>query len=408
MRATRLAVLLFSISLSTTWAQEWPQWRGPDRSGSISGWFLPAQWPEKLTRKWKVTVGEGHSSPVVSGDRIYQFSRVGEQETLSSIDTRTGKTLWRESYAAPYSMNPAATSHGKGPKSTPAVSNERVYTYGISGILSCFDAASGKLQWRKEFSRRFKTTSPLYGSAASPLVDNGLILIHAGGDDGGAFMAFDAATGAEKWNWSGDGPGYASPIAIGTGAGRQVVTQTQSKIVGLSAATGKLLWELPFSTPYVQNIVTPVQSGELLIFAGLSNPAMGVRLVNKGGQWSAEKAWENREAEMYMNSPVAGKGALFGFAKRGRGRFFCLDPATGKTLWQGEPRAGDYASILLAGDTLFLLTADAELTIARATGERFDALRKYTVADSPTWAHVTPASGGVLIKDATSLALWTW
>lgn len=400
--------LLALASLSFAAAQDWPQWRGPNRDGTAIGIKLPAQWPEKLNRQWKVTVGEGHSSPVVAGGRIYQFSRVQDQETLAGIDPKTGQTLWKESYPAPYVMNSAATSHGKGPKSTPVVADGRIYTLGISGILSCFDAASGKLQWRKDFSRRFKTTSPLYGAAMSPLVDRGVLFVHAGGHDDGAFLAFDAATGAEKWNWGGDGPGYASPIVVELGGERQIVTQTQSKIVGLSAAAGKLLWEIPLSTPYVQNIVTPAAAGGLLIFAGLGNPTMGVRPANKGGQWSVQKVWENRDAELYMNSPVAANGALYGLGRRDRGRFFCLDLASGRMTWQGEPRSGDYASIVLAGDALLMLTADAELTVARATPERFETLRKYSVADSATWAHVTPLASGALIKDASSLALWTW
>ncbi|MCW5980947.1 MAG: PQQ-like beta-propeller repeat protein [Bryobacteraceae bacterium] len=400
--------LLALASLSFAAAQDWPQWRGPNRDGSAAGVKLPAQWPEKLTRKWQIAVGEGHSSPVTAAGRIYQFARTQDQETLAGIDPETGKILWKESYPAPYTMNPAATGHGKGPKSTPVVADGRVYTLGITGILSCFDAASGKLQWRKDFSKRFKTTSPLYGTAMSPLVDRGVLFVHAGGHDDGAFIAFDAATGAEKWNWRGDGPGYASPILVELGGERQIVTQTQSKIVGLSAASANLLWEMPLSTPYVQNIVTPVTAGDLMVFAGLGNPMIGVRPANLGGRWSMQKVWENREAEMYMNSPVAAKGALYGFAKRDRGRFFCLDPASGKMAWQAEPRAGDYASIVLAGDTLLMLTSDAELTVARATPQRFEALRKYSVADSATWAHVTPLANGVLIKDASSLALRTW
>ena len=327
---------------------------------------------------------------------------------MSSIDLTSGKLLWREGYPAPYTMNSAATSHGKGPKSTPAVVEGKVYTLGISGILSSFDAASGKLEWRKEFSKQFKTTSPLYGAAMSPLVDRGMVLVHVGGHDQGAFMALDAASGTEKWSWAGDGPGYASPIVIELAGTRQIVTQTQKKIVGLMAATGKLLWEVALSTPYDQNIVTPQVVGDLVIFAGLGNPTMGFRIVNKDGRWSAQKVWENKEAEMYMSSPVAAKGLLFGFAKRNRGQFFCLDAATGKILWQAEPRTGDNASIAVLGDTLLLLTSDAELVAARATAERFDVIRKYTVASSSTWAHVTPAANGLLIKDATTLAYWTW
>ena len=118
-------------------------------------------------------MGVGHSSPVVVGDRVFQFSRIDDAEVVQALDLASGKSVWRQSYPAPYTMNMAAMSHGKGPKSTPLVEDGRVFTLGISGILSAFDAASGRLLWRKEFGSQFKETSPLYGVATSPIIDQG-------------------------------------------------------------------------------------------------------------------------------------------------------------------------------------------------------------------------------------------
>ena len=157
-----------------------------------------------------------------------------------------GKLLWRAAYPAPYKVNPAADRHGAGPKSTPVVYQGKVFTLGIGGVLSSFDAATGKPGWRKNFSGEFRETSPWYGTAASPVVDGGMVIAHVGGHDDGALMAFDAATGAVKWKWKGDGPGYASPIVVELAGKRQVVTQTQQNIVGVAAATGELLWKIPF------------------------------------------------------------------------------------------------------------------------------------------------------------------
>ena len=401
------AGLMLVLLVGTSAAQEWPQWRGPNRDGVAVGVAPPPAWPEKLTRMWKVKVGEGHSSPVVSGGRIFLLARSGDREVASALEPGDGKILWQQSYDAPYTMNSAATGHGKGPKSTPVVHGGRLFTLGISGVLSCFDASTGRVMWRKEFSGGFPAKSPLYGAAMSPAVVDGLLVAHVGGHGGGMSAAFDLDTGAEKWSWRGDGPGYASPVLAELGGVRQIVTQTQNKIVGLTTQ-GKLLWELPFRTPWDQNIVTPVVFEDLLIVAGLGNPTAAFRLSQEGGAWQLDKAWENRDAEMYMNSPVLAQRLLFGFAKRYRGRFFCLDPRTGKILWAAEPRTGDYASIVTTGETLLLLTESAELTVAWAVGERFEPVKKYTVAGSPTWAHVTPMGAGVLVKDADSLAYWTW
>jgi outer membrane protein assembly factor BamB len=122
---------------------------------SVAG---PATWPERLKLKWKLTVGEGHASPILAGGRIFIFTRQQGKETASSIDPTTGKIVWHQSYAAPYTMTPAAAWHGEGPKSTPLFNEGKLYTFGISGILTCWDAATGALKWRKNFSKQYKAT----------------------------------------------------------------------------------------------------------------------------------------------------------------------------------------------------------------------------------------------------------
>src|SRR5580700_3212601 len=317
---------LASVAWAVAWAEDWPQWRGPHRDGVAAGFPEPKAWPEKLTLKWKVTVGEGHASPVVADGRIYAHTRQGDREVVSALRPENGQTIWQEGYAAPYTMNPAATAHGKGVKSTPVVEDSRIFTFGISGILSCFDAKTGKPQWRKEFG------SPDFGVATSPVVDRGMVIVHVGGDTQGALTAFDAATGIEKWSWKGDGPAYASPIVVEIAGTRQVVTQSRDNLVGVSAATGELLWRIPFKTDYAQNIVTPVIYRDTLIFSGTGKPMMGVKLLKQGAAWTTETVWQNKDFSMYMSSPVVSADLLFGFSERKHGQFFCLKPGDGTTL----------------------------------------------------------------------------
>jgi outer membrane protein assembly factor BamB len=275
MTGHRTAQLLLFVA-PALFGVDWPQWRGPARDGSLPSFHEPQAWPERLNRKWKITVGQGHASPVFAAGRIYVLSRRQNRETVSSINPEDGKVLWTQSYDAPYRMNPAALKHGEGPKSTPVFANGKLYTLGISGILTCFDAASGQVRWRKDFSRQFANTSPAFGTAMSPIVDRGLLIAHVGGNDSGALTAFDAASGEAKWNWPGDGPGYASPVIVELGGARQVVTQSQQNIVGVDAGSGALLWKIPFATPYVQNIVTPIVYRQTLIFSGLGKGTMAV------------------------------------------------------------------------------------------------------------------------------------
>ena len=394
-------------ALTVSQAEDWPQWRGPHRDGVVSAAAAASVWPEHLKLRWKVTVGEGHSSPVLTGGKIFVFTRQQDKEVASSIDPESGKIVWQESYAAPYTMNPAAERHGPGPKSTPVIADGRLYTLGISGVLTCWDAASGAVRWRKEFSKQYRQTSPLFGTAMSPVVDRGLVIAHVGGHDDGALTAFDAGSGEVTWRWTGDGPAYASPIVVELGGVRQVVTETQNNIAAVSAASGKLLWEIPFTTEYVQNIPTPLLDHDLLIFSGLSKGIMGIRAAQNGGKWSAETVWHNTGLAIYMSSPVAGGGLVYGFSHYKKGEFFCADARTGTTRWTSPPRQGDNAAVLISGEHLILLKDDAELIIARATAKAFEPLRRYTVADSPTWAHPLVLKNGVVIKDATTLSLWT-
>jgi outer membrane protein assembly factor BamB len=401
MQSIRLRSWLVAACLVTAaWCEDWPQWRGPNRDGVAAGFAEPKAWPEKLTLKWKVTVGEGHSSPVVAGGRIYVHARQGDREVVSCLRPEDGQTIWQQGYNAPYTMNPAATSHGKGVKSTPVVADGHIFTFGINGALSAFDAATGKPQWRKEFS------SPDYGVATSPVFDHGALIAYVGGNTEGALTAFEAATGAEKWSWKGDGPGYASPIVVEIAGTRQVVTQSRSNIVSVAAATGDLLWRIAFKTVYEQNIITPVAYRDTLIFSGTGDPIMGVKVMKHGAEWSTETLWKNKDFSLYMSSPVISGDLLYGFSERKRGQFFCLKPADGSTLWTSEGRQADSAAIVAAGSVLLILTPDATLTVARQNDKSFEVVRKYTVADSPTWAHPVVTGRGILIKDATTLALW--
>jgi outer membrane protein assembly factor BamB len=407
--ACPVALLAWLIALaagSPALAQDWNQWRGPNRDGVVAPSALPSAWPETLKPGWKLTVGVGHSSPIVVGNKVIVFARQEEREVVWCVDLVTGKVVWQDGYDARYSVNPIARAHGPGPKSTPVAANGKLYTFGISEILSCYDVNSGKRLWRRSFADQFKSTSPDFGTAASPLVDRGLLIVHAGTSGEGALTAFDAASGEVKWRWTGDGPSYVSPIAVDLGGTRQIVTQSQSAIVSVAADTGKLLWSIPFTTPYVQNIVTPLLYKDLLIFSGLDQGVMAVRAVKRGDTWVPETVWRNNDVGMYMNSPVLSGDRLLGLSHKNKGQFFCLEAGSGKTIWVGEARQGDNAAMLLAGAFAVSLTSDADLVVAKVGPGGLETVRKYKAADSPTWAHPVLVGRRLLIKDATTLALW--
>ena len=403
-----LTACLWALLASSVQAGGWTQWRGPQRDGWAAGYVLPDTGAEKLTKRWQVEVGTGHASPLVAGDRIYVFTRLKDREGAACLALDRGKILWRQDYPAPYTMNPAALGHGKGPKATPVLHQGKLYTLGISGILSCFDAESGQIEWQRRFADDFDHSAPEFGASASPLVAAGLLVTHVGGKDDGALIAVDATTGQTRWRWAGDGPGYTSPVLVESGGIRQVVTQSQRYCLGVALNTGELLWKIPFTTPYEQNIVTPIARGDTVIFSGLSQGTMAVRLQKGQDQWAAQTLWHNTKVGFYMSSPLYYQGALFGLAHQSKGQFVCLDAGNGALLWQSQGRQGESAALIGAGAVLLALTTDAEVVPFAADANAFKPLGRHTVAAEPTWAHPAPLVDGLLVKDKTGLIRWGW
>jgi outer membrane protein assembly factor BamB len=383
---------------------DWPQWRGPNRDGVVVSFTAPNTWPDQLTRKWRVDVGLGYATPILVGNRVCMFSRRDENEVMAALDADTGKEIWQTGYAAPFTINPAAARHNKGPKSTPTFAGGKLYALGMTGIVTAFNAADGRQLWQTAAP----PVAPLYHTAMSPLVDRGLVVVHVGGHNQGALTAYDANSGAVKWRWTGDGPSYGSPIAVDVEGTRQVVVFTQENLVGVSAVNGELLWKRPFSTPSTQNTITPILYGPTVIVSGLAKGVTAFRIVKRGTQWTTENVWDNQDVSLYMSNAVIARDMVIGMSHKNSGQFFALDAKSGKTLWTSAPRQATNAAITRAGDLLFLLKEDAELIIARPGTSGLEPVKTYTVADSATWAAPTISGNRIFVKDNSGLTLWTW
>jgi outer membrane protein assembly factor BamB len=383
---------------------DWPQWRGPNRDGTLAAFVEPTSWPENLTKRWKIDVGTGYATPIVVGDRVYVFSRQQENEVMRAIDADSGKIIWETSYPAPFKMNPATARHGPGPKSTPTYANGRLFTLGISGIVTAFDAATGKQVWQKPAP----PVEPLFHTAQSVLADRGLVIVHVGGHNQGALTAFDPATGAVRWSWNGDGPAYGSPIVAEIGGTRQIITFSQQSLVGVNAANGQLLWSVPFTARSITNSITPlVHSGQTVIVSGQGKPLTAYTISKRNDQWAADLAWENPQLSLSFSNAVLVGDAVFSMSAMNSGQFFWADAKTGKTLWTSNPRQAGNAAIVRAGNLLFVLKDDAELMVAQANPGGFEPIKTYTVADSATWPAPALSGNRIFVKDISTVALWT-
>lgn len=388
-------------------AQDWTQWRGSSRTATIESFTAPAGWKPKLTKGWSVEVGEGHASPLIIGDRVYVHARNGENETVQCRRLATGAPVWTDSYPVAYEPVPAAKGHGKGPKSTPVYASGKIVTLGITGVLTCYQATSGDIVWRKDFAGKFPAAYPEFGTAMSPVVDRDAVIVHVGGKDAGALIAFDLKSGKERWRWEEDGPSYSSPVIAFFSNFRTVVTQTQKFCVGVSADDGKLLWKIPFTTPYEQNSVSPVVFGGAVLFGGVGNPTFLVKPHKEGDEWKTDKIWETRDAIFYMNTPVLNGNLLYGMSQKRRGQMVSLDPDTGKVLWSDSGNFGENASVLSGGGYVFSLSNKGTLFIYRKIGNKLTEIFQQQVADAEVWATPAFATRRMLVKDRNNLTFWT-
>jgi outer membrane protein assembly factor BamB len=395
---------LLAITLSAQKPSlEYTQWRGQARDGSASAFTEPKTWPDTLTQKWRTEVGLGYATPLVVGDRLYVFSRRGDNEVMSALEAASGKTIWETGYPVSFTMNKGAARHGQGPKSTPAYADGKLFAIGMTGVITAFDAETGTQLWQKPGSELV----PMFTTHAfSPIVDRGLVIFHPGGHDKGAITAFDVNTGAAKWSWDGDGPGYGSPVVADLGGTRQLIALTQGKLVGLDISTGALLWERPFVSGNFTNSATPILAGQTVIVSN-GGPVTAVTVTRRDGQSATEDAWTNADQPYRLSNPILVGDTLFGLSTRNSGQYFTVDVKTGKTLWTSEPRQAGQAAVVKAGTIVFSLEDDGELVVGRLDSTAFEPLRRYKVADSETWTQPAISGSRLFVKDVSTLTLWT-
>jgi outer membrane protein assembly factor BamB len=392
------AIAALAASLSAQSALDYPQWRGKTRDGSASGFVEPDTWPQALQQQWKVEVGEGYATPLLIGEVVYVFTRRDGQEVITALDAPTGKELWHQGYTAAYTPSQPTRMHGSGPKATPLFLDGKLFTQGISGIVSAFDAASGKRLWQT----REPAEHPFYSAASSPAGEHGLMLVHPGNYE--ALTAYDINDGTVKWV-AGDGGFFMSPLIVTLEGTRQVVTVTQSAVIGVSIPDGRLLWRYAWNGGGTGGSMPVVNGGTIIVSADTGVTAL--RPTPRGSTWEVETVWETKDVSMYLSNPVVIGDTLFGFSKRNSGQFFAIDARDGKVLWLGPPREATNTAVVKADNVLFFLNDDGQLIVARASRDSFQAVGRYTVSETSTWAQPAISGKRIFIKNASSIALWT-
>jgi formylglycine-generating enzyme required for sulfatase activity len=386
--------------------EDWPRWRGPRGDGTWRAPKLPAAWPDGgLQRVWRRELGGGYGGVAVSDSRVYVMDRQREPEDVERVlcfDAVSGEPLWSQADAVDYS----GVSYDNGPRATPTVFQGHVYTMGAVGHLFCLDAASGDVVWSQDLVADFATQVPIWGLSASPVVNDDLLIVHAGGEPDACFIAFDRKTGQERWRSLPDPAGYATPILIEQGGKRQLVVWTPTNVCGLDPATGELLWTIPFEVNYGTSVASPIFQEGLVLVSSYYEGSQAIRLGNDGE--SAEVAWhDRRNLRGLMMQPLYRDGYAYLLDKRHG--LTCVDFATGETVWDDDNRMtpkgrNPQATICWLGDEdrAIALNSDGDLILVRLNPNGYLEDSRTNIIGR-TWAHPAYAGNAVYARSDTEI-----
>ncbi len=394
------SVILFIFNTFGAYSQEWPQWRGPSRDSKVTGFKVPSAWPGELKPEWKITVGTGDATPAISSGKIYLNTRQGDNEVVLCLNAADGKELWKNVYPSSAVTGPAA-SH-PGPRSTPVVSDGKVITFGAMAIMNCFDAATGKLLWKKENPGN---EVPQFFASMSPIVDSKVCYAHIGTKDKGKVIALDINSGNEKWVWEGDGPAYASPSMMTAGGKKLLVVQTEKNLIALNPDDGKLLWQVP--TPVQQrfyNCVSPYIDSQTIYLTGQGTGTKAIKVEKNGNNFITTDLWSNPAVGAKWNTPILRDGYLYGFTDQKR--LYCLNASTGATAWIDAAVNSDFSTIVDCGQVIIGLTSTGNLIIMKPDPLAYNEIAHYKVSETPVYAYPVISGNNIYIKDAESLTLF--
>ncbi|MCS6851343.1 MAG: PQQ-like beta-propeller repeat protein [Gemmataceae bacterium] len=402
MRRLRSLVLIGWAAM-TGLAADWPQWLGPARDGSTVEKVVPWTAPPKVA--WRLPVGEGHSSPVVADGRVIVHVKVLDKdaEEVLAVDAGTGTVQWRVAYP----RGSFTSIFGNGPRSTPIISGRRVYTLGVTGILTCLDVTDGKQLWQVDTAKEFKPPSLTFGVSSSPLIEGNLLLVNVGAK-GASVVAFDKDQGSVVWKAGDDPASYSSPIAFGEGDRRQVVFLTQKGLLALKPADGSILWQFPFVDLLSESSSTPVRINDFLVASSVTRGSVALNLTEQDGKPKVAEKWTAPTLTCYFSTPVAvGKDQLYMVTGTvippPSATLRCVDPQTGKELWN-KPRIGRYHAAMLrtADYRLLLLDDDGQLVLIDPDPKGYRELARAKICGK-TWAHPALANGRLFVRDDREL-----
>jgi outer membrane protein assembly factor BamB len=399
-----LGLLLLTGCLgSAASAADWPQFLGPNRDSVSPQTGLFEAWPQGGPPVvWQRPIGSGFSGPVVAGGRLVLVHRQGDKEIVACLDAATGKEHWQFAYPSGYRDD---FGMDEGPRSTPVIAGNHVYTLGAEGRLHCLDVATGKKIWDRSLNAEYQVPKGFFGVATSPLVEGNLVLVNVGGKQAG-IVTFDRDTGKEVWRATNHEASYSSPVAATFNGKRQVIFFTREGIVLLEPRTGAITYSKRWRARMHAsvNAATPLVAGDLVFVSACYGT--GAILLHIGPD-HVEELWKNDEAmSNHYNTCVQNKGYLYGFHGRQEegARLRCVELKTGKIQWTDDHTG--CGSMILVQDQLIVLNEHGQLVLIEATPVSYKEKARAQVLTAPCRSPIALADGLLYGHDSKKLVCW--
>jgi outer membrane protein assembly factor BamB len=396
------SLLVCSLAMPVA-AEDWPQFLGLTRNGVSTETGLAASWPADGPRiVWQRRVGHGWSGPVVAGERLILFHRIGDKEVVECLGAADGKEQWKfehpTGYVDDFSFDP-------GPRAAPLIAGQHVYTLGAEGRMHCLDLTTGKKVWDRALNDDYQAPKGYFGVATSPVLEDGLLLINIGGKDAG-IVALNKETGKEVWKTTKDAASYSSPVVATIDSVRHALFLTREGIVSLDPSNGQVRFRKRWRSRNNAsvNAATPVVVGNEVFFSASYDTGAILLMARKDG---FEEVWSNDESlSNHYTTSIFKDGYLYGFHGRQeqKASLNCIEWKTGKVQWTKE-RFG-CGSMILAGDDLIILTEDGELVLAETTPRGFKEKARAKVLGPACRAQIALANGRLYGRDTRKLVCW--
>jgi outer membrane protein assembly factor BamB len=372
----------------------WPGFRGPDRNGIVRGVKIKTDWTKPPEELWRKDVGPGCGSFAAMGDYIFTQEQRGENEVVACYELKTGKLVWMH-----YDMARFYEPHaGAGPRATPALSGNKVFTLGATGIVNALDAGSGKTIWTRNAATDTGEKTPLWGFCGSPLVYNNLLIVGVSG----RLTAYDISDGKQQWTGNDGGECYTSPQLFTVKGTDQVVFMSDSGAVSVEPGSGKVLWDYKWKCEGRILQAAMIEDG-IFMLTKENSGLKKLSVTNIDSTWTVKEIWDSQEIKAYFNDFTVSKGFAFGYDGP---TMTCTDLKSGRTMWRGSRYRG-FNILFPDQDLIVILTEKGEIAVVNASPQKFTELTRFRALNGRTWNHPALSGNILLVRNDKEMAAYS-